>query len=365
MYFYIDIIYKIYKIYITKQLDSILAIDPQEWTQAQVIKWLQGTHDGDLQDLVEPFKAQKISGVTFVKLTEEILKNDLDIKQFGLRDGFISARNKLLERRNKNNSSQQTAQTSKQSSVTNSQKQDRTSAAIKQPSASKSHLSQRGENTTKEFKKQRSDKSEISRYSNNNDLTNIEKSKSNPNNISNPNPKQEESMTAPQQQQQQINNGYNQHKQSTTSAVSHQTTLSNNHLITKPQNAIRHNQSFDDTATNNNANQGAGGYEEIPDSFSPTAPSASNQMMNNHHNGGNLGRQINGGFTGMPNSPFQVNNHPVLYKKQRLKLCQIGHIFSKLFAFSHKNNIYFSMCNTYIIYHSLMDHKKRKINMPE
>ena len=39
------------------QLQPILDIDPQEWTQAQVIKWLQLTHDGDLADLIEPFKA--------------------------------------------------------------------------------------------------------------------------------------------------------------------------------------------------------------------------------------------------------------------------------------------------------------------
>eukprot|EP01084_Bolivina_argentea_P040794 75309_1 len=83
-------------------LEPILAIDPQDWTQGQVIKWLQLTHDGDLRDLIDPFKAQKISGVTFVKLSEENLKNDLEIKQFGLRDGFISARNKLLQQSKQN-----------------------------------------------------------------------------------------------------------------------------------------------------------------------------------------------------------------------------------------------------------------------
>ncbi len=30
-------------------------------------KWLQLTHDGDLKDLVDAFKQQKISGVTVVK----------------------------------------------------------------------------------------------------------------------------------------------------------------------------------------------------------------------------------------------------------------------------------------------------------
>eukprot|EP01083_Nonionella_stella_P235625 828315_1 len=78
-------------------LETILGIPPQEWSQIQVIKWLQLTHDGDLKDLVEAFKQQKISGVTFVKLTEKILKEDLNITQFGLRDGFIAARDKLLK----------------------------------------------------------------------------------------------------------------------------------------------------------------------------------------------------------------------------------------------------------------------------
>eukprot|EP00485_Elphidium_margaritaceum_P021170 CAMPEP_0202710850 /NCGR_PEP_ID=MMETSP1385-20130828/22758_1 /ASSEMBLY_ACC=CAM_ASM_000861 /TAXON_ID=933848 /ORGANISM="Elphidium margaritaceum" /LENGTH=885 /DNA_ID=CAMNT_0049370467 /DNA_START=33 /DNA_END=2690 /DNA_ORIENTATION=- len=79
-------------------LESILAIYPGDWSQAQVLRWLQLTHDGDLSDLVEPFRKEKISGVTFVKLTKQMLKDELDVKQFGLRDGFISARDKVLER---------------------------------------------------------------------------------------------------------------------------------------------------------------------------------------------------------------------------------------------------------------------------
>ena len=89
-------------------------------------------------------------------------------------------------------------------------------------------------------------------------------------------------------------------------AVSHQTTHSKNHLITSSAQ-VRHNQSFDDTATNNPQQQqppnpAATGYEEIPDSFSPvtTAPSASNQMI------GAMQNQRPQGFNNMPSAAFQV-----------------------------------------------------------
>eukprot|EP01083_Nonionella_stella_P084668 234442_1 len=47
-----------------------------------------------------PFKQNKISGLTFVRLTAEDLKNKLEIKQFGLRDSFIVARDQVLEHYN-------------------------------------------------------------------------------------------------------------------------------------------------------------------------------------------------------------------------------------------------------------------------
>ena len=172
--------------------------DPVEWTQAQVIKWLQLTHDGDLADLVEPFKAQKISGVTFVKLTEEQMKNDLEIRQFGLRDGFISARNKLLEGRNPSNGVVDGPIQSQSNTNHN-----HTDELKKHQSASKSKSNGRdiskgmGENTTQNVSKQASNKSELSRYSTNNDpTTDIQKSKNSPNGMSHPNPKSaEESIT--------------------------------------------------------------------------------------------------------------------------------------------------------------------------
>ena len=94
----------------------------------------------------------------------------------------------------------------------------------------------------------------------------------------------------------------NIHKQSTN----HQTTPSKNHLITSSA-AVRHNQSFDDTATNNRqepmqaapTNAGSG-YEEIPDSFSPV-PSQPNHPM-----GGRMQNQPPQGFNNMPSAAFQV-----------------------------------------------------------
>jgi len=80
----------------TEDLQAILQVEPQSWTQAQVLSWLLLTHDGDLSDLHALFKEQKITGVTLVKLTAEQLKTELEIKEFGLRDGFINARNKVL-----------------------------------------------------------------------------------------------------------------------------------------------------------------------------------------------------------------------------------------------------------------------------
>lgn len=59
------------------------------------MQWLKLTHDGDLTDLVSSFKSNKISGLSFIKLTDDDLK-ELGIKQLGLRDAFISARDQIM-----------------------------------------------------------------------------------------------------------------------------------------------------------------------------------------------------------------------------------------------------------------------------
>ena len=66
-----------------QDLESILRVEPKAWTQAQVVDWLQLTHDGDLSDLREPFKLQKITGVTIDKLTAEQLKSASKSKSSG------------------------------------------------------------------------------------------------------------------------------------------------------------------------------------------------------------------------------------------------------------------------------------------
>jgi len=76
-------------------LDQIESINPEEWTQSEVLQWLKLTHDGDLTDLVPQFKSNKISGLSFIKLTDDDLK-ELGIKQLGLRDAFVSARDQIL-----------------------------------------------------------------------------------------------------------------------------------------------------------------------------------------------------------------------------------------------------------------------------
>ena len=78
-------------------MEGIESINPEEWTQSEVSQWLKLTHDGDLSDLVAPFRVNKISGLTLVRLTNEDLKSKLGIKQFGLRDAFISARDQVVQ----------------------------------------------------------------------------------------------------------------------------------------------------------------------------------------------------------------------------------------------------------------------------
>eukprot|EP01084_Bolivina_argentea_P040795 75310_1 len=264
-------------------LEPILAIDPQDWTQGQVIKWLQLTHDGDLRDLIDPFKAQKISGVTFVKLSEENLKNDLEIKQFGLRDGFISARNKLLQQSKQNKLKPTPQQPS----------QTQTQAAPQQPSNANINTTPNDPNHEQDSLNAHKDMPIAQSVPIQNPLDQNTKpmvidSESNEQlAISNPNPNPMSTEDVNHQ---------------------HQHTSSNNHLITKPVNP-RLNSSFDnptDSMPNhamsplsgsnlNNTNPIPtntsnvvvnGGYEVIPDILSPHS-------------------QGNAGFKNMPDDAFK------------------------------------------------------------
>eukprot|EP01084_Bolivina_argentea_P176795 305882_1 len=77
-------------------ISDILKVDPEDWTHMYIIEWLKSTCDGELSSLIKPFQSHKISGVTFIKLTNQQLKEELQIKQFGLREQFIHHRDKLI-----------------------------------------------------------------------------------------------------------------------------------------------------------------------------------------------------------------------------------------------------------------------------
>eukprot|EP00485_Elphidium_margaritaceum_P001291 CAMPEP_0202699274 /NCGR_PEP_ID=MMETSP1385-20130828/12481_1 /ASSEMBLY_ACC=CAM_ASM_000861 /TAXON_ID=933848 /ORGANISM="Elphidium margaritaceum" /LENGTH=557 /DNA_ID=CAMNT_0049356171 /DNA_START=26 /DNA_END=1699 /DNA_ORIENTATION=- len=76
-------------------LEQIEHLDPENWTQSEVQQWLRLSRDGDLSDLAPIFKTNKISGLTFVRLTNDDLKT-IGVKQLGLRDAFICARDQVL-----------------------------------------------------------------------------------------------------------------------------------------------------------------------------------------------------------------------------------------------------------------------------
>eukprot|EP01084_Bolivina_argentea_P126521 224009_1 len=74
----------------------ITTLDPEDWTQSNVSIWLKSSCNGELSDLTTPFSKQKISGLSFVKLTVDDLKS-FGISQIGLREQFVYERDKLLK----------------------------------------------------------------------------------------------------------------------------------------------------------------------------------------------------------------------------------------------------------------------------
>lgn len=320
------------------KLEIILAIDPEEWTHEQVLVWLKQTHDGRLSDLVPAFKKHKISGVSFTTLTADKLKNDMDIIALGDRDLFIRARDKVLaDHRQHNdsephNSSEPLNPSGVSPGTVSSNPTDSRTDGDKKESSNNPHIHSDAQSSQPPAH-------EISDRG----ITSPPQQSPYPhpspddNGVIPSNPHQYSVDTTAMSMQNVGPLGTLQVNKTLPSTVIHhphnggpfhQTTPSNNHLITKPPSSMRHNRSFDDTANGANGqmiapqsspfNGGGGGYEEIPDTFSP-----SGGYVQNGGSRPNLNGNVNAiGFAGtMPqNGVYPVCTlhhriHSVLYMK--------------------------------------------------
>eukprot|EP01083_Nonionella_stella_P299816 1020346_1 len=81
---------------VESDIACILPSHPGSWTQKHVIQWLRSQCDGELSELIPIFKLHQISGVSLVKLSSDDLRDELNIKQYGLREQFLYQRDKLL-----------------------------------------------------------------------------------------------------------------------------------------------------------------------------------------------------------------------------------------------------------------------------
>lgn len=81
----------------SKLLKKVLESNPNTWDNAKILIWLKYSDDENLSKLAPIFRQNVIQGNLFCKLTNDKLKNEMNITQYGLRDDFIEARNSLLK----------------------------------------------------------------------------------------------------------------------------------------------------------------------------------------------------------------------------------------------------------------------------
>lgn len=81
-----------------KQLEKLLRLDPNTWNISQVSLWLKYYSNGQLSKLAPIFVENAITGNSFCKLNNDDLKNELHVKQYGLRAQFIEERNKAVKK---------------------------------------------------------------------------------------------------------------------------------------------------------------------------------------------------------------------------------------------------------------------------
>ena len=58
-------------------------IEYQSWTGKDVVSWLKGFSDCDLEECIPMFESNEIKGIDLPLLTNDVLRDDLNIKAHG------------------------------------------------------------------------------------------------------------------------------------------------------------------------------------------------------------------------------------------------------------------------------------------
>ena len=74
----------------------------RNWTEQEVCNWLKYTNKGHFEEYVPLFREHEISGDTLLSLTNEVLRDEMGIKNVGKRHKLLKAITKLKQKSNIN-----------------------------------------------------------------------------------------------------------------------------------------------------------------------------------------------------------------------------------------------------------------------
>eukprot|EP01084_Bolivina_argentea_P048878 89980_1 len=71
--------------------------DIENWSVSQVLSWLQSTNDGQFDEFLPIFKQHQIYGDALLSLTNDILRDELNIIAYGARHKLLKAISNLKQ----------------------------------------------------------------------------------------------------------------------------------------------------------------------------------------------------------------------------------------------------------------------------